>query len=92
MTLPTVKRVAGGAVPQVTVAPKAAAKIKQSGAALSASMQLPTEPCPVSTDIKDYSILLYARAGWGKTTLLATFPDAGDRPHHHELGPDAPWR
>ncbi|KKL58757.1 hypothetical protein LCGC14_2222130 [marine sediment metagenome] len=55
MAPPIVKRVTGGVVPQVTVAPKARAKVKPSGAALAVTMQLPDEPCPVSTDIKDYN-------------------------------------
>ena len=74
MAPPIVRRVTGGAVPQTVVA-TAAARLKPQDAELTAGMQLPTEPCLVSKDIKDYTFLIYAQPGWGKTTLLSTFPD-----------------
>jgi hypothetical protein len=78
MAMATIKRVKGAAVSQATTAPVPArvpAKVKRAAAELVSGMAMPTEPFPVSNDIKDYAFLLFAQAGWGKTTLLSTFPN-----------------
>jgi hypothetical protein len=75
MGLPVIKRVSGAAPPPAAKPAVGSAKVKQSNAALAAAMTLPTGPCPVSTDIQDYTFLIYAPGGWGKTRLVTTFPD-----------------
>jgi hypothetical protein len=43
--------------------------------AKTSQLALPGAKTTVSGDIRDYSMLLYARSGWGKTTFFASFPD-----------------
>jgi len=50
-------------------APKAAARVD------AAEYSLPDEPKPIDTDLRHYSILVYAREKWGKTNFFSSFPE-----------------
>ncbi len=50
-------------------------KVKRKPDLSIADLKLPTEKKEVSTDLRDYTLLVYGREKIGKTTFFSTFPD-----------------